>query len=255
MGKCCKGASCCSCTISLLPIGIRTCGQAVFPFGEDYFCVLCSSCNSNQPPCNDTPTADADAEQEDSAVQNVNINAFNPSYSSYGIFKTKNDIINKQLDSIKDKIYLYQAPKENILYFIPPILGIDPILDKWSNLNQLSIVQKRTLYKTLVSSTIRNNNANLDYNIYLKLINKGLTIDSGDLNVLIETQLAYYLENLLINTTYSDILQTYTFDQLFRLIYNYLILHMNIDKYFLIFHIGGYVLSIYGIRNSQNIVN
>lgn len=259
---CCNGKSCCSCFISIYPVGIRTCGQKTSCGGVDYFCDTCGQCNSDQPACSigkeisKCVNCSDDTLMKDLVLnKNSNTNAFNPSYSSYGIYKTKRDIISKELDNNKDKIYLNENPGENIQYLLTPTkIEINSLYSKWSIFNQLTRLQKQTLYKTLINSSIRNNNINLNYNIYLKLTNKGVVMDSGDLQVYINSQVAIYLAKILINTNYNEILKTYTFDQLFRLIYNYLILHMNNDKYFLVFHIGGALLRSYGKENSQNIV-
>jgi hypothetical protein len=226
---CCNGECCTSCSVTLMLLGIRSCGQKTFWGGHIYECVSCGNCNGEDFPqlCPEPSNIPSDP------------SIINNSFSNTDIYKKKRDIIKIEIKKMNEYIILSEVVNSNIQYFIELDYSKYKTLDISLSALSLSQFEKEMLLKRIVSSIINMNNINLTYNIYINLkktnIDQNEILDKQELiNKTINLNLENFILNVLANTVFTEKMNNLNFDQVFDIVYAYLINYINLLKVFLI---------------------
>ena len=228
---CCNGQCCTSCSVTLFVLGIRSCGQKTFFGGKDFFCVDCDDCNGET-----FPLTCPDSEAQNNQNNQIDQNMINRSFSDTQIYKKKRDYIKDQIKKLSEYILFVEPYNSNIQF----LTELD--YEKYKRLNynlsilNLSEFQKDILLKRLVSSITNINNININYRIYNKLMDNKIQYEGKEeiISKLINTNINNFVLNILVNSSLMQVMSTLNFDEIFEIMYNYLITQMNLLKLILI---------------------
>lgn len=230
---CCNGQCCTSCSVTLFVLGIRTCGQkSLFGLSTDYYCVDCDDCNGQTFPlvCPSDDVSEATVRTVKKNIPNPNL--INRSYSNTEIYLQRRGYMKQELEKLSKFVVFVEPIGSNIQFFVQVNCeGYKKIAENLSGLS-LNMFEKEILIKRLISSILNVNNINLIYNVYLNLKRDNVNFlgKEDTVNKFINLNLENFILNVLINSSLQTTMNSLSFDEVFEILYSYLITFINIFK-------------------------
>lgn len=230
---CCNGTCCTSCSVTLFDLGIRSCGMNTLFGGKDFNCVDCDDCNGEKFPLT-CSSANAVAQNSQNS-QNESI-VINKSFSDTQIYQKKRKYIKEEIKKLTEFITFIEPYNSNIQYFVE--LDYEGFLRLNHNLSILNLTQfqKDILIKRLVSSVTNINNININYRIFIKLNQNKINYEGKEnlIYELINKNINNFILNVLVNSALMPIMSNLNFDEIFEILYAYIICYMNLLKLIII---------------------